>query len=302
MFLELVDKNQKKSKDKKKDTEEENAGAKLQKGKPDTIQVVMGKCCEYPLKDQLFPQEWQALQDLKTNYEICKNYSDDFLMACLFSRKLDLVRTHALLQNNLKWRKENGFAELPKITDFDLDGIMKSWTIVPGSRAKDGTGLVFIEFTDMEMGKEPFTVTTMMKWIAWYYYIGIFSEGMDYFRNGITMVEDLAQFGWKHFDIDFQKKMGSIWSDTFPMRVKRVLVVNPPVIFEALMKIVKTFMKAKLLDRFSIVPMKDVQKHVSKEALPEKFGGASTLSAAECIKAWKDWAATNESRLRKPCV
>jgi len=65
------------------------------------------------------------------------------------------------------------------------------------------------------------------------------------------------------------------------------------------MKIVKTFMKAKLLDRFAIVTQKEVQKSVPKEALPAKFGGDNPLSSADCIKLWKDWAAVNEPRLRK---
>jgi len=298
MFLELVDKKEKK-KDKKKDDEHEDGGKKLQKGIPDGIKIELGKPCLLPLRDQLFTHEWQALQDLKTNYEICKNYSDEFLMACLFSRKLDLIRSHTLLQTNWKWRKENGLTELPRYSDFNLDAMLQSWIIIPGARAKDGTGLVFIEIANIEIGKEPFTIPTMMKWISWYYYIGIFMEGMDYFRNGITMVEDLEGMGWKHFDIDFQRKMSSIWTDTFPMRVKKVLVLNPPVIFEALMKIVKTFMKAKIIDRFAIVSQKEVSKSVSKDVAPVKFGGTNTTSGADTVKLFTEWAKVHEDRLRK---
>jgi len=212
-------KKRKAKREKKKN--EEATGTKIQKGIPDGIKVELGKYCQIPLKDQLFPHEWQALQDLKTNYEICKNYSDEFLMASLFSRKLELVRTHTLLQNNWKWRKDNNLVELPKLADINIEGLLHSWLIIPGARTKDGYGLTCFEIGTMEIGKEPWSHANLTKWFVWYYTIGIFVEGMDYLRNGVVIVEDLDGFGWKHVDLEFNKKMSSMWTDTFPMRVKK---------------------------------------------------------------------------------
>jgi len=299
VFIELVDrKASKKSKGKEKESDSNKQH--IQKGVPNGITITPGKYTTLTLKEQLFPQEWQALTDLKTNYsEVCQNYSDEFLMSCLFARKLDLVRTHLLVSANLKWRKENGFMNIPTIADVNLD-IMKNWTVAQGTRAKDGSGCNYMEIKDMEMGKEPWTVPTMMKWVAWFYFVGIFCDGIDVLRNGMTMIEDLEGYGWKHFDIDFQKKMANVWTDTFPMRLKKILVLNPPAIFEAVMKIAKTFMKAKMLDRMEIVTKKDLPKHVSKDQLPERFGGNYSISWDDSIAILKEWTAKNEERLIAP--
>lgn len=272
MFIEIVDKNQKKEKE-KKSNDDEDKGAKLRKGIAPGITIEIKKACVAPIKDQLFPEEWQALQDLKTNYEICKNYSDEFLVSCLFARKLDLVRTHLLLQNNWKWRKENGFVNIPKLSEIPRE-LFNLWTSCVGTRSKFGNGLVFFRVRDFEPGKGPYTFENMIKFITWHSFVGIFTEGLDYFRNGVEMIQDLDGYGWKHFDVEFQKKMSTVWQDTFPMRVKKIIVLNPPTIFNAIVKIAKSFNKTKMMDRLEVLSSKkDLLKLVDKDNLLEHFGG-----------------------------
>jgi len=255
------------------------------------------------LRDQLFEEEWQALQDYKKQYENAQFYSDEFLVACLFTKKLDLKRTSELVENNLKWRRTNGFMTLPSMKElspvFDL---MTMNFQIPGARDKNGCGIAYmIMKDDMRFGVEPYTITTMKKWIAWFYFVGIFHEGVDYLRNGITMIEDLTGYGWKHFDIDFQKQMSSIWVDTFPLRVKRILVLNPPMIFGAIIKICKTFMKSKMMDRFEVLDkQKDLKKWVDDEQLPIFFGGTCEYEHSEWVKKLRQFAETHEERLIAP--
>jgi len=154
---------------------------------------------------------------------------------------------------------------------------------------------------DMQIGKEPFTINTMKKWLAWLYFVGIFHDGVDYLRNGVTMIEDLTGYGWKHFDVDFQKQMSAMWVDTFPLRVKRILVLNPPMIFGAIIKICKTFMKVKMLERLEVVEkQKDLKKWVDDDKLPTFFSGTSTFDHAQWVKKLREFAAKNEERLVAP--
>jgi len=90
-----------------------------------------------------------------------------------------------------------------------------------GTRAKDGTGITYVTVEDMEVGKEPWTIPNVMNWFSWFYYVGIFCDSIDLLRNGVTMIEDLEGFGWKQFDLEFQKKMSAMWTDNFPLRVKK---------------------------------------------------------------------------------
>lgn len=55
------------------------------------------------MREQVFDHEWDALQELKQKYaKICRFYSDEFLMACLFARKMDVQRVNVLLIANWK--------------------------------------------------------------------------------------------------------------------------------------------------------------------------------------------------------
>jgi len=221
-------------------------------------------------------------------------------MSCLFSRKLDLIRTHNLLQANWKWRKDNNFVTIPKYAEIPRE-IWKLSTYVVGARTKNGCGLVYYQVKDFEINKEPFTIPNMMKLIVWYYTVGIFCEGMDYFRNGVEMVEDLEGFGWKHFDVDFQKKMGSAFTDTFPLRIKKVHVMNPPSIFDAIMKIAKTFSKSKMMDRIEIISKKsDILKFVEKDNLLDHFGGNLSYDNDKALLFITEWVKENEERLINP--
>jgi len=136
---------------------------------------------------------------------------------------------------------------------------------------------------------------------VWYYYVGIFHDGIDYLRPGFTMVEDLTGFGWKHFDMDLQKQLSSIWIDTFPIRIKRVLVLHPPKIMGAVLKLLKTIMKLKLFDRVEILDKPvDLQKWINEDQLASSFGGSVPFDQPMWIKELRDWAEKNEERLIAP--
>jgi len=304
VFIELIDKNEKKTKKKEETPKKvEQPGTKLRKGKRDDVILTLGENCEVPIKDQLFEEELQALHDYRNQYENSKFYSDEFLIACLFTKKLDLKRTAELVDNNLKWRRANGFMNLPTLSDLGdtIDQMTMNFQI-PGARDKTGCGIAYmIMGDDMQIGKEPFTINTMKKWLAWLYFVGIFHDGVDYLRNGVTMIEDLTGYGWKHFDVDFQKQMSAMWVDTFPLRVKRILVLNPPMIFGAIIKICKTFMKVKMLERLEVVEkQKDLKKWVDDDKLPTFFSGTSTFDHAQWVKKLREFAEKNEERLIAP--
>jgi len=291
-------KKKKNKKKKKKKTEEAKPRAR-----PPKVELKVGQACHLPLSEQLFDDEKKALEEFKKQCENTKYYSDEFIVACLFTKKFDTKRTAELIENNLKWRRENGFMNIPCLKDLEpvLEKLNMTYAI-PGARDKLGSGITYtLMATDMEIGKEPYTIPTFKKWFAWFYFVGIFHDGIDSLRGGITFIEDLSGFGWKHFDIDFQKQMSSIWTDVFPVRLRRVLVLNPPVIFSAIMKICKTFMKGKLLDRFEVVDkVKDLRQWIAEDQLSTAFGGSVQYDYANWIKELKAWAAVHEERLIAP--
>jgi len=253
------------------------------------------------LDEQLFEDEKKALHDIKDRSPtLCKNFSDEFVVATLIARKFDLTRTAEALQISLQWRKDNGLLELPKFEDIPptLLGIMRT---IPGTRDKEGR---FIRYVDpgpnFQPNVEPYTLPNMKKFLAWFHYIGVFSEGIDGLRNGVHGVINITHFSWKKFDMDFQKNTVSMANEVFPLLIRKISVVNPPAIFGALHKILKTFMKAKIANRITTVDIKGLSKDVEADNLAAEYGGTIDFSVEIWFGMMKEFVEKNEARLREP--
>jgi len=255
------------------------------------------------LKDQLYEDEWNHLQEFKKQCDITKYYSDEFIVSTLFARKFDYARATALLEANLKWRRANGFMTIPSIKEIEtlmLD--MTFVTQIPGARDKSGSSLLCVVMEErLEFGKEPFTIPSVKKWFTWFYYVGIFHDGIDFARSGYNMIQDLSGYGWKHFDLDYQKQMSAFWVDTFPIRIKHIMVLNPPTIMGAIIKIAKTFVKAKMMDRVELIhKYKDIFKWVDEDQLAVRMGGTCQYEHTSWIISLLDRSERHEERFIAP--
>jgi len=303
LFLELVDESTlKKEKEKEKKEEDEDFDSKALTGIPAAIKdkIVPGSTVHLTLREQLYDPEWELLQNFKAkNGQLCSNYSDEFVMSCLFARKLDTDRALTLLQNNLKWRKEKGLLNIPKLSELDIRQFNPYFSI-PGSRTKTGNNITYLSLAKLTPGVEPFTIASLCKWMAWYNYVGVFADGMDGPRHGIYLVGDFSDMGWKNIDVDYNKTNAALWQDVFPGRPKKFLILNPPLIFSAIFKIMSTFLKKKLVDRFTSVEVKDLPKYIDKSNLTTNFGGSLEYSHDQYIANLKEWCTKHEDRLIAP--
>jgi len=147
---------------------------------------------------------------------------------------------------------------------------------------------------------EGYTVDELTKVFTWIHYVGIFSDGIDALRNGVCMINDLEGYGWKNFDIDFQRQSSSLWLERFPLLLRKLLVLHTPSIFSAIMKIMTTMIKHKLLDRFEHVHVKDLGKFIEPDHLLSEYGGNVPYTPADYVKSLEEWAERCEERLIAP--
>jgi len=298
MFIELIDK-----KTSKKEKTEQDDDDNYDYSGPNKMPLVPGitltinENVHKTLTEQLFPNEIEALKQMKLNYEVCNKFSDEYIMACLFARKLDLIRTHAMLQATLKWRSENNLQTIPRMSEIHPE--LLNYFILPfGLRLKDGTGPIITNMNKITPNKEPYTLTETAKFLYWFWNVAIFSQGIDLFRNGMTFFVEMDGYGWKNFDYEWQTKFDHIIRDKVPARVKKTLILHPPLIYYALFKICSVFMKAKVLQR--IQPVKNEQefsKLTENEQLWSIYGGKFELTLERQIELLKEWCSKNEDRL-----
>eukprot|EP01126_Amoeba_proteus_P011456 TRINITY_DN14619_c0_g1_i6.p1 TRINITY_DN14619_c0_g1~~TRINITY_DN14619_c0_g1_i6.p1 ORF type:complete len:314 (-),score=44.65 TRINITY_DN14619_c0_g1_i6:320-1261(-) len=218
---------------------------------PDTcIKPVPKKYFPQNLKDELFQDEWEAFLELK-KLPCCEGFSDRFLMACLFARKLDVTRTQTMLENNKRWREENGYREIPKWESLNRARLEEGrfGLKIPGSRGRNGEGIIYVRMGRMFPGKWPDFIETCIQWTVWNGMQGGLYESMDYFRNGIMMIADLENMGWDNIDLTLQNRMSSALLDNFPMRTCKILILNPPWILNAFLDALRLVIKKKVMDR-----------------------------------------------------
>jgi hypothetical protein len=219
---------------------------------------------------------------MKKSCEETKHYEDEFILACLFARKMDCERASTLLKNNWEWRCENNLSTLPSINEVDFS-MLGAQHIIPGARSKGGNLVMYSIVANFDPSK--LVVDQMLRWAAWYYIRGQFYEGMDAARNGIIMVQDLEGIGWKHFDLKFQKRFSAIFQEKFPMRMKKAMQLNAPAIMKIIVALARPFISKKLMDRMGVATKEEMIDFIGKENLWDKFDGQLVSEKTDWISA-----------------
>jgi len=242
---------------------------------PTCLKPQPGKYEEQNLKDELFEDEYTEFLKLK-ELPGASGFSDRFLMACLFARKLDLQRTEEMLVKNKAWREENGYTELPGIETLPRKMVVegKFALKIPGCRGKNGEGIIYVKMGNMVPSAHENFTENCVRMTVWNGMHGSLWESMDYFRNGIMMVADLSGMGWDNVDVSVQRRISSALLDNFPMRTCKILIINPPWILNAFLSGMSLFIKKKVMERIYVLEKpEDLLVHIDKESLLKEYGG-----------------------------
>jgi hypothetical protein len=242
---------------------------------PETCQPpVLKNYVRQNLTNQVFPDELEAFNRLKQT-DISNQFSDNFLMACLFSKKLDVPRVEILLKNNLQWRTENNYIDVPSWDSLQKELFLSGFAMkIPGARTKRGEGIVYITMRHLIPKNHPPFIEHAIKWVVWHGMKASLWENMDYFRNGIVVVADLTDMGWDNLDLENATKMGSSFIDNFPMRLSKIILVRPPWLISTVLDAFSFFMKKKIMDRIVSFEENDkLLEFIDAENLHESLGG-----------------------------
>jgi len=188
---------------------------------------------------------------------------------------------------------------LPKFSDLD-PRILALNNYLPGARDKFGRSIRFHRSKNGVPNVNGFTVENLTKYVTWINYVGMFNDGIDGIRNGICMVTDMEGYGWKNFDADFQKQTATLFTENFPLLMRKILTLNPPGIFTALVKIMKTIMKHKIFERYEVLQVKDFGKFIEPDNLLAEYGGNVNCTYQDWYKIMGEWAERCEERLIAP--
>jgi len=295
-YIEIADKKELEKREKEKKKRNKLTG----KPPPAKVKPVPGKLCFLTLDEQLLEEEKVVFQKVKKeNPDLCASFSDEFVANCVIVRKLDVARIVETLQQSYQWRKDNGLIELPKFSEL-IPEFFEVWNMVPGSRDNLGRAVRYTSAFGITPGVEPFTQANIKKYWAWLHYVGLFGDGFDGIRCGIHVISDMEKFTWKQFDLEHNKFISKLLSETFPVLAREVDIINPPSIFNAVMTIIKTIIKKKFSDRIKVTTVKKLSKVFTPDNLLDNFGGQIKHENGAWYGYMRQWAEQKEAVLAVP--
>ncbi len=75
------------------------------------------------------------------------------------------------------------------------------------------------------------------------------TSNLEDIRRGATFLLDMKNMGWGNFSSEMEKRMAQLYQDNYPIKLKKILFIDPPWIISMIMGIASLFIKQKLRDR-----------------------------------------------------
>lgn len=92
-------------------------------------------------------------------------------------------------------------------------------------------------------------------------------------RNGIVFVYNMANSEYSNFDYELCQKILNLLKGAYPAKLKKVLIVSPPLWFKAPFHLLRLIVREKLRHRVWLVNVNQLSDHLPKEALTCDLGG-----------------------------
>lgn len=103
-------------------------------------------------------------------------------------------------------------------------------------------------------------------------------------RAGITFVGDFRGFGPSNWSLKLFVRMMQMTSDMYPVRTRRIYLIDPPSYFWIISKFVMMFLPKKFKDRLQWTSCEELKKIIPRSSLPNTVGG--TFKEATNMSSW----------------
>ncbi|XP_038158949.1 alpha-tocopherol transfer protein isoform X1 [Cyprinodon tularosa] len=228
------------------------------------------------------------------------SFSDCFLIRFLRARDFDLQLSLKLLLNYLQWRRVS-----PEISTclcpLSVSGLLKaSYHAVLPHRDPAGSRVLIYRIGQWNpkdwSAFQVFRVSLMTS--------EIISRETETQRRGIKVIFDLKGWSLGHalqINPSLARKISSVLSDSFPLKVRGIHLVNEPMFFRPVFAMIRPFLADKIKQR---VHMHGTDFHhtlsdfFSPDVLPPEYGGRG-LEIEEVCQAWTEELLQSENLLKQ---
>ncbi|XP_061027438.1 alpha-tocopherol transfer protein isoform X1 [Eubalaena glacialis] len=223
--------------------------------------------------------------------------SDAFLLRFLRARDFDLDLAWQLLKNYYKWREE-----CPEVS-ADLHprsilGLLKAGYIGV-LRARDPTGSKVLIYRIAHWDPKVFTAYDVFR--VSLITSELLVQEVETQRNGIKAIFDLEGWQFSHaFQItpSVARRIAAVLTDSFPLKVRGIHLINEPIIFHAVFSMIKPFLTEKIKERIHMHGDNYKQSLLQHfpDILPVEYGGEE-YSMEDICQEWTNFIMKSENYL-----
>lgn len=230
----------------------------------------------HEVKD-LFMEQYKKQPELYYEEDVKLVENLDFILQrCLISKRKNVKDSFIMLDNMLKWRKEQGIRELTD-QDFPVE-YFTTGTAFLYEPDKYGNRTLYIRTRLLRAVPE--LKASLKQFIAYLMYqIDDCVKGQSF-----AVVFDLTDTGWNNYDIDLLMYFLTLLQEYFPMNVDYVLAINFPWILTAAWTLAKRLIPPERRDVVVHIPSDQVFKFIDKENVPDFLGGECTTDYRQAPK------------------
>ncbi|KJE96625.1 hypothetical protein CAOG_06925 [Capsaspora owczarzaki ATCC 30864] len=195
----------------------------------------------------------------------------------LFAREFNVEKALALYTVYM-----NHFGITQRFAVDVMDSLRDGTLYLPGSRDKDNAAVLVVaaKLQEMSFPSSPaFSASSSSNLSAILdlasYLLDIATTDTLTQRNGIVVVVDLSRASWKQFDASLQSQLFGLMDEKYPVRLRRIYLVNAPWWLSMAMKTYKAVMSAPLAAKLEVVDNNaSLAKIIPPTSLPSDFGGS----------------------------
>lgn len=92
-------------------------------------------------------------------------------------------------------------------------------------------------------------------------------------RNGIVFIYNMSDSDYSNFDYELCQKILNLLKGAYPAKLKKVLIVSPPLWFRAPFHLLRLIVREKLRDRVWLLNAGELLEHIPTDSLISELGG-----------------------------
>ena len=206
--------------------------------------------------------------------------SEKTALKFLISRKFDTDRALQLYQRHEIIRLNEGLAHID-VTDESLKAELNSGKFTILKERDSNNSAIAIFTARLHSPQKSLKNQALKKKIhrmtlqGIVYQLDSALEDVMTQRNGIIFIYNMNDSEYSNFDYELCQKILDLLKGAYPAKLKKVLIVSPPLWFRAPFHLLRLIVREKLRDRVWLLKIDQLKDHLPTHVLTEDLGGTN---------------------------